>query len=174
MQVKAFLTITIIVVCGIVTATAGVGKATSEYQSDGTAIDFGHWEVTWTNVDLKEHTNAKDVLEYACNFNAFDLQFNSDGTVKKIKDTVSNETKSWDLWVVESGSLEWTKMSAPYTQDLSKYTVSTWAYRGEDEKPTVGVDMTGSSIYGYPQKSRSVTLSPSLTEMMCRPDPRER
>lgn len=165
-QLKVYLTIAIVIIGGIITATIGVGKAASEYQSSGTAIDFGDWEVTWTNVDLNKNSNAKSVLEYACNFNAFELEFNSDGTVKRIKDYVSDENNSWELWVVRIGEMEWTKLSTPYNQDLSEYTVSTWAYRGEGEKPTIGVDFSGSSIYGYPQKARTVTLSPSLTEMM--------
>lgn len=47
---------------------------------------------------------------------------------------------------------------------MRNYSIVAWAYRDSETTPTVAVDATGVSIYGYPQAMRIVTLSPVATE----------
>ena len=163
---KVYATIALLVLGGASLFLIDTSHSVTRYQSEGVGIDFQEWDVTWTNMDFKDHPTSKSALEYACDFNGFDLQYDSEGKVVKIFDKVADENRHWNLFVIEPGSSEWKVLSTPYDQDLSKYTVAIWAYRADGEVPTVAVDGTGSSVFGYPQKRRSITLSPSLTEMM--------
>ncbi|MGN1045084.1 MAG: ABC transporter substrate-binding protein [Candidatus Methanomethylophilaceae archaeon] len=163
---KVYATVALLMVGGLSLFLVDTGQDVTRYQSEGVGIDFQEWNVTWTNMDFNDHPTSKSALEYACEFNGFDLQYDSEGNVVKIADSTADGNTAWNLFVIEPGSSEWKVLSAPYDQDLSKYTVAIWAYRGEGEVPTVALDATGSSIFGYPQKRRSITLSPSLTEMM--------
>ena len=145
---KVYATIALLVLGGASLFLIDTSHSVTRYQSEGVGIDFQEWDVTWTNMDFKDHTTSKSALEYACDFNGFDLQYESEGKVFKISDSVAEENTHWNLFVIEPGSSEWKVLSTPYDQDLSKYTGARWAYRADGEVPTVAVDGTGSSVCG--------------------------
>ena len=70
------------------------------------------------------------------------------------------------LWVVYPGSIEWVHLDAPYDYEPEEFTITSWSYVAEGEEPTVAVDYSGNPIYGYQQKFRVVSLSPSITEIL--------
>lgn len=164
---KTLLTVAILII-GSILAVSFNNAPVSAYQSTGIAIDFGERNVTWTDMDLNEYGDPYDALEEACNQNGYTLT-KDDGTVTEINGIANVGDYSWGLWVVESSSVEWKKLSIPYG-DISGYSVTSWAYCYDDgdiaETPTVGVDQYGRCIYGYSQANRVVTLSPSLTEII--------
>ncbi len=157
-----------LVVAGIVLAVlAGTMASSAETdQAQGTVIDFGEYDTVWTDADLEDHDTVLDLLAYACEENLFSLTLAEDGTILEINGDVSGDNGLyWELWAVLPGSTAWTKLEAPYTQDPSDYTVTSWAYRAEGEEPTVAVDAAGNPIYGFSQTYRLVTLSPTVTEI---------
>lgn len=161
---KTVLTLVILLTGGIAITIIGVGDSVSEYQSEGVVIDFKQWDVKWTDVDLEENGDAMDALKYACEYNAYELVVSPEGSVISIDRVINDETHAWGLWVIVPGETTWKELPSPYDYDLSDYVVSSWAYRAGGEKPTIAIDSAGSSIYGYPQKSRTVSLAPSITE----------
>ena len=166
-NLKIAVTVVILLTGGLATALVGTPSVSSSEGHEGTIIDFGNMETVWTAVDLSGYVSARSVLEYACSCNGYALDFASDGTVTRIDDTVSDGQHNWGLWVIEKGSTEWKVLPAPYDGViLSDYTVSSWAYCNGDGTPAVAVDSTGRCIYGYGQADRTVSLSPSLTEMV--------
>ena len=86
-------------------------------------------------------------------------------TVTEINGVVNDEKSKWGFWIIERGSLDW-KKTDDFSINLSDYSVASWAYCKDGEKPAVGVDQYGQSIYGYPKANRSVSLSPALTEII--------
>ena len=68
--------------------------------------------------------------------------------------------------MVYPGSIEWVHLDAPYDYDPEEFTITSWSYVAEGEEPTVAVDYSGNPIYGYQQKFRVVSLSPSITEIL--------
>lgn len=157
-----------VVATGLVLAViAGLIAPSSEaQQANGIVIDFSEYDTIWTDMDLSEYTEARDALAYACEQNGFSLTFGDDGRVSEINGTASDDVMSWNLWAIAKGSTEWTLLQAPYVQDPSDYTVTSWAYRSEGNEPTVAVDSAGNSIYGFSQKHRVVSLSPTTTEIV--------
>ena len=141
----------------------GGGNVTAN-QSLGIGIDFGERDVVWTDLDLHVHGNPFDALDKACEENGFTLTVN-DGAVSEIDGVAADEDRTWDLWVVRRGNVIWDRLS-DNNVNLLDFTVSMWAYCSATEEPTVAVDQVGNSVYGFPRAQRTVTLSPSLTEIV--------
>jgi len=162
---KSLLSVAILTVGAFLVLLVGTGMSASAYQATGVAVDFGDRDVVWTDVDLNMYSNPVDALEYVCNENSYTYTIGPDGNVSEINGLTAGE-RTWDLWVVNNGETTWTKLSAPYNIDLRNYSANVWAYCSSSEQPTVGVDQAGRSIYGYAQCDRSVSLSPSITEII--------
>ncbi len=158
---------TILVIIGVISAIfAGLsGVSESVDQAEGTVIDFGDREVIWTDADPQEYDTTLDLLTYAVESNGLDLKLAEDGSIASLNGIVSDNER-WDLWVIYSGDDTWVKLDAPYDQDPSEFTITSWSYCGQDEYPTVAVDYSGKSFYGHSQKYRVVSLSPTVTEIL--------
>lgn len=135
-------------------------------QAQGTVIDYGDRDTVWTDAELSGFGTAQDLLEYACDVNGIELVQNDDGTIVSIDGIGNSEDSSWGLWVIYPNSLEWVHLQAPYDQDPTQFTITSWSYVAEGDEPTVAVDYSGNPIYGYQQKHRVVSLSPTVTEIL--------
>lgn len=160
---KTILTVSILLMGSFFAVSFNAAPA-SAYQSMGLVIDFGDRDVEWTDLDLNSHKDPVEALEYVCYQNGFELKIENN-VVTKIRETENTSEYIWGFWVIEQGSLDW-KIADPTDCDISEKTLASWAYCSQDDRPTVGVDQYGRSIYGYPQAYRVVTLSPSLTEIV--------
>ena len=157
-----------IVLAGVLLAVAAaslVSEAETD-QASGTVIDYGDRDTLWTDADLSGYGTALDLLEYACEFNGLSVTFDDDGAITEIGGVANTDTAEWGLWVVYPGSIEWVHLDAPYDYDPEEFTITSWSYVAEGEEPTVAVDYSGNPIYGYQQKFRVVSLSPSITEIL--------
>ncbi len=134
--------------------------------SEGIIIDYDEYNTEWAPVDLKKHSTARDAVAEACSSSGHTISFDADGTISEIDGIYSNGTFDWKIWIIDKGSTEWTGLSTPYDQTIAGTTAISVAYRASGELPTIAVDMLGSSVYGFEQKSRTITLAPALTEMM--------
>ncbi len=157
----------LLVIVGIILASIAAVSLSSEpdVQVRGCLFDFGELETSWAEMDVSEYGTEQELLVAACDSMGYSLEQGEDGRIASIDGRTSEGT--WDLWVVYPDSTDWTKIPAPYSQDPSEYTVSCWALRSDGEVPNVAVDYTGRCIYGYPQQYRVVSLSPSITEILC-------
>ncbi len=167
MEVRNRVTVSVaLVASGVLLAVvAGIMPTSIETdQAQGTVIDFGSYDTTWTDVDLSSFGTTLELLGYVCSENSYSLTLADDGTIMEINGVASGDDgRQWDLWVVMPGDTEWTLLEAPYTQDPTRYTVTSWAYRAEGEVPTVAVDAAGNPIYWFQQTCRLVSLSPTVT-----------
>jgi iron complex transport system substrate-binding protein len=165
LRLKAALSV-LIIAAGMISLPFFVSSTSaSEPQASGFLIDFGDWNVEWTKMEIKEGLDPFEALAAACDANDFSETI-EDGKVKEINGVFSNDTYKWELWTISKNSLTWVKEGSPQRIDLSNYTIAAWAYCDEDDIPTVAVDETGRSIYGYKQAQRVVSLSPAMTEIM--------
>ena len=163
LKLKTILSLLIIVV-GAICVPLFVTDAKAQHpQASGFLIDFGDWKVTWTVMDMQKNSDPYDALEAACQENNYTSTVEDDGTVTEINGVSSDDTHTWDLWTISNNSITWVKQSNPQNANLSGYTIAAWAYCDSNGTPTVAVDGTGRSIYGYPQAQRTVTLSPAMT-----------
>ncbi|MDY0293516.1 MAG: ABC transporter substrate-binding protein [Candidatus Methanomethylophilaceae archaeon] len=164
---KVILTAALIVSGALLTASVGTGHTSSAEQSEGLALDFGDMSVVWTELDLSLFTDPYEALEQVCYLNGFSLGVSETGEVEEIDGCFSDpEGRSWHLWLINSGSTVWNLAEGPVGTDLSEYTLAAWAYCSSSETPSVGTDQSGRSIYGHGKPYRSVTLSPSVTEVV--------
>ena len=161
---KTILTVAIVSAGGILGVLLIGGGNVTANQSLGIGIDFGERNVVWTDMDLHVYGDPKDALENACKENGLTFSID-DGVVTEIGGVVADETRTWDLWTVRRGSTSWEKLN-DISVNLLDFTVSMWAFCSKTEQPTVAVDQVGNSIYGFPQAQRTVSLSPSLTEII--------
>lgn len=146
-------------------ATGVLAESPEKIQAQGTVIDFSEYDTKWTNADLSDYQTSIDLLRYACGENGFELVVDDSGDVTEINGI--GKGGEWALWGMESGSSNWTKLSSPYNQDPSKYIVTSWTFSSDGREPTVAIDYSGNPIYGYVQKYRVVSLSPTVTEILC-------
>lgn len=162
-KTKVYLTAATLLV-GLILAGA-VSLTTTEAtisHADGILIDFEKYEVTWFEYDLNSDSSPLSLLEKACTENEYTYTTDG-GKVTEINGVSDSEKNSWNLWYIEKGTTQWVK-SETYDINAKDYTVTAWAYRGNDDIPTVAVDATGICVYGYSQAERIVTLSPVATE----------
>lgn len=166
-KTKTIISILILIICAILVAVAGTGTTATVYQSSGLVFDFEQNTTTWIDVDFNEVDTIDDLISEGCDSIGYHYIKTDDGNIIEVNGIENNDFTKWDVWVVEKGDLEWTKISYPYTdKDPSDYTVIVLAFRGEGEEPSVGVDSIGNSIYGYKRSYRTVSLSPTISELV--------
>lgn len=164
-KIKTIVTVMLLLFgSGVTLVLVNSVQSVYAYQSTGIAIDYGDRNVEWTDVDFNIESEPVLILENICNFKGYTLVI-EENTVTEINGISNDDDRSWDLWVIENGELDWIKLTDAEI-DASEYTVTVWAYCSDEEVPTVGVDQFGRCIYGYPQAQKTVTLSPSITEIL--------
>jgi iron complex transport system substrate-binding protein len=169
-RTKVLLTVILLLFGGCATLFLnGVGSNATQYQSEGIVIDFGNYKTVWTNISFNETDSPVELLNMACDSHYHTAPIFTDGKLTGIDDGESvisdDATHSWDLWYIEKGSSNYVK-STDYSISASDYTLLSWAYTETGSMPTVGVDATATSIYGYAQPHSLVTLSPVCTELV--------
>ena len=163
---KVIFTLIILLAGGVLTACLnGVGANSTQYQSEGIVIDFGNYETVWTNADYNTVSEPLALLDKACTEHSYTHTVDSSGKVTEIKGITDTATAQWGLWYVPKGEMDFVKAET-YSINAKDYTVTAWAYCTSDSKPAVAVDAAGTSVYGYSQATRIVTLSPVATEVI--------
>ena len=170
LKTKVIVTVAIILIGTIGTiAFNGLGSNATQYRSEGIAVDFGDYYTIWTNADFNTDDDPVSLLDKVKKAHAtesFDYTISS-GVLTDVKldgiDYPNTEKKSWGLWYVPEGTGDIVK-SETYDIKASDYTVVIWAYTTTDGKPMPAVDATNTSIYGYAEPARVVSLSPVCTE----------
>ncbi len=170
MKTKVILTVAIIVVGTIGTiALYGVGSNATQYRSEGIVIDFGDYLTIWTDAGVSGDKDPITLLESAKTQHmsrGFDYTMDGDNLVSiTYNDTTytNNGTSTWNLWAISDGEFD-AAVIEDHSVDVSDYTVVIWAFTTADGKPMPAVDATATSIYGYAEPMRVVTLSPVCTE----------
>lgn len=166
-QKRVYLSIAL-VVAGVALAVFAASSVTTvpPAQAQGMVIDHGYYETEWVGVETTQFETERDLLQYVCDYKGVSVSFDTDGSILELDGLSSTASAFWSIWVVERGDTGWTMLSAPFTQKPSDYTISTVAYTEEGSTPTVGVDYSGAPIYGYSTNYRTVTLSPTVTEIV--------
>ena len=170
MRTKVIITVAIILIGAFATiAFNGLGSNATQYRSEGIVVDFGDYYTIWTNADFKMDDDPVSLLDKVKQDHAsesFDYTITS-GLLTDVKfdgtDYPNNESKSWGLWYVAEGTADLMK-SENYNIKASDYSVVIWAYTTADGTPMPAVDATMTSIYGYAEPARIVSLSPVCTE----------
>ena len=170
MKTKAIITVAIIIIGAIATvAFNGLGSNATQYRSEGIVVDFGDYYTIWTNADFKTDENPVSLLDLVKETHSegsFDYMM-TDGLLTDIKyedvDYSNTDKNSWGLWYVPENTEDLIK-SETYDIKASDYSVVIWAYTATDGKPMPAVDATMTSIYGYAEPAKVVSLSPVCTE----------
>lgn len=165
-RLKILITAGLIVAAAAVTAVMQSGSTVTVFQSEGLIIDFDEYDTDWAEMDVEACASPLDALKKAADTLGCSVVISEDGVVEEVDGHRAQDGLEWAFWTIGSGSTIWTKVDDASSWTCSGCVAHAWACRAPGEEPTVAVDQSGSSIYGYPQKSRSVTLSPSITEMM--------
>jgi len=169
-KIKVMITITVLIL-GAVAAIAlnNVGSNATQYRSEGIVVDFGDYNTIWGNADFNIVNDPIELLDNVKKdhiMEGFDYTI-SDGKLISVtydgSTYLSGENKTWGLWYVPLNEYDAIK-SDTYSINASDYTIVIWAYTSDDEVPAVAVDATATSIYGYAEPFRIVSLSPSCTE----------
>lgn len=165
LKTKVILTLAILLVGTLLTVCLnGVGTNSTQYQSEGIIIDFGDYDTVWSDADYNVVSDPVGLLELACDSHKYTHTI-EEGTVIEIGGVTNTTDHSWGLWYVSRGALDFVKADS-YSINAKDYTVVAWAYCSSDGAPAIGVDASGTSIYGYSIARSTVTLSPSATEIL--------
>jgi iron complex transport system substrate-binding protein len=169
-RTKVILTLAIIVICFIATvACNGLGSNATQYKSEGILVDFGDYNTAWTNADLNKDDDPVSLLD-AVKAEHMSASFDyviTDGKLTSVSYSgtvyANDADHSWDLWYIQEKEFDAVK-SGTYSIKVSDYSVVIWAYTSTGDKPMPAVDATATSIYGYAEPERIVSLSPVCTE----------
>ena len=172
MKTKVIATIALILIGTVATiAFNGLGSNATQYRSEGILVDFGDYYTLWTDADLKQNDDPVALLEtiedsHQTESFSYTLENGilTDVSCRDI-DYPNNGTSTWGLWYIPEGEFEPIK-SDTYSIKVSDYSVVIWAYTTADGEPMPAVDATATSIYGYAEPARVVTLSPVCTETL--------
>lgn len=175
LHLKLLMSATLVV--AIMVAVPLVGLTAEE--SDGTSgvvIDFGYWDVTWTELTFREGSDGFDALELACDLNGYELVYRDQEAraVSSIDGQGNLVGKIWGMYILDEGS--WTPVEDPSSIDVRDVRLVCWARASDATDVVPGSDDTGFTYYSYArdgvslntgEKLRVVTLAPSITEMVC-------
>ena len=170
MRVKVIVTAVIILIGIFATVSLnGVGSNAQQYRSQGIVVDFGDYLTMWTDADFMTDDDPVSLLDTAKEAHAaesFDYTM-TDGVLSSVSydgtDYPNTDDRTWGLWYVPANSGDPVK-SDRYDIKASEYTVVIWAYTAAGDQPMPAVDATMTSIYGYSEPERVVSLSPVCTE----------
>jgi iron complex transport system substrate-binding protein len=170
-RTKILITVAIILIAAVATvALNGLGSNATQYRSQGIVVDFGEYTTIWSDADFNVGDDPVELLEVVKTdheSDGFDYTMTG-GVLTDVsymeKDYPNDGTRSWGLWYVPMNSFDAVK-SDTYDIKASDYNVVIWAYTENDGGvPMPAVDATMTSIYGYAEPKRLVTLSPVCTE----------
>lgn len=174
-RLKVLLSIFLLIMGGTgVLIFHDVGSSATLYQSEGIVVDFGDYKTCWTDVNYSEESeNPVEMLNIAALEHGMTVRFDNGVLVEISAFDVdfnpviytNGDDGYWGLWTMDRTSNEYV-ISDTYDVNASDYKIVTWAYVKDDGKPTVAIDYTGTSIYGYEKPTRIVTLSPVSTEIV--------
>lgn len=169
-RTKIIITVMIILIGAIATvAFNGLGSNATQYQSQGIVVDFGDYYTIWTDADFNVNDDPVSLLDNVKEAHiteSFDYRM-TNGILTDVrfddKDYPNTDDKSWGLWYVPQGAADPIR-SSNYDIKASDYTVVMWAYTSDGGQPMPAVDATMTSIYGYAEPMKVVSLSPVCTE----------
>lgn len=151
-----------------------IGVTTSaEDDATGVIIDYGYWDVVWTEMTFSEGWDAVRALEEACSMNSISVVFSDETKTKiiSINGQLNLYGVVWGLYVIEDGS--WKAVEDYHSVDAQEAGVVCWARASGPESVIPATDQTGFNYYSYARNGisiksgealRVVTLAPSITE----------
>lgn len=97
---KVKLTASIIIAVLIIAALPFIGTTSmAEDDKEGLVIDFGYWDITWTETPLQDGMNGIELLEEVCSINNYELILSSDRSkVISINGQESLPDRPWTLF----------------------------------------------------------------------------
>lgn len=170
--VRVKLVTSAIVAIIVIVAVPVLGFTTASTDTkQGVIIDFGYWNVVWTEVTFTNKMNGYDALKEACSIHGYGCVILDDGTVYSINDQVNLIGIKWAMYVLSNGA--WVKAD-PASVTASDHSVLCWARATGPDTVIPGVDATGYTYYNYASGAgtiggralKIVTLAPSVTEIV--------
>ena len=151
---------------------------TSEEEDDtsGVIIDFGYWDIVWSELTFSEEDDGFDALELACDVNRFPLSYVDEEKTKvsSVNGQINLVGMEWGMYVLDGGS--WSPIEVPSEVSASEAGLICWARAPDAAHVIPGTDQTGFTYYDYAKDGKSqktgldlkvVSLAPSVTEMLC-------
>jgi len=143
---------------------------------EGLMIDFGYWDVVWTDVTFNDDMDGVEILEVVCDINGYpEPVFTDPG--KTILFSVNGQQSlvgaTWNFYVLDEG--KWKLVEDPHSVKVSEQSLVCWSRTADGNNVIKGTDASDFTYYSYAkdgvslktgEKLRVVTLAPSLTEMV--------
>ena len=161
------ISVLLVVIGTILAVTASLASVSSStIQADGIVIDYGDYDTVWTDANVSDYDSVYDLMAYACDTNGLSFSIDENGTISELNGIVSGEDYFWGAWGIKSGSADWIKIDSIESTKPSDFAIISISYTESDGEPTVAIDYSGTPIYGYARKYRTVSLSPTITEIV--------
>ena len=167
-----------VIVMLVVIAIPFAGLTTMAHENrEGLMIDFGYWDVVWTEMVFDDDMDGVDVLDIACNINGYPEPEFMDAeriVLYSVNGQQSLVGVKWGLYVLPDGG-SWESIEDPHSIKVKDYALVCWARASGADSVVPGTDSSGFTYYSYAkngislktgEKIRVVTLAPALTEMV--------
>ncbi len=172
-QAKYLISAAILAVVLVALPIAGLTVADAD-DSHGMLIDFGYWEVKWTEMTFTEEMNGYDALDVACEMNGYEVVYNEDGTVYSVNGQYAMQDMPWMLYKIVDN--KWSVVEDPANFEAKDENILCWARASSADEVVSASDATEHLYFGYAsngiskktgQSIKVVTLAPSITEIVC-------
>jgi len=172
------LTASVVITMLVIIAIPFAGFTTMAHDNrEGLMIDFGYWDVVWTEIVFDDDMDGVDILYIACDINEYpepDFLDEEETILHSVNGQQSLTGVTWNFYVLPEGA-SWEAVADPHTIRVKDYALVCWARASGADTVVRGTDASGFTYYSYADKGMSlktgeklriVTLAPSLTEMV--------
>ena len=171
---KTKLAISIVLVVAMIILAPAMGFTVSEKDvKQGVVIDFGYWDVVWTEMTFGDGMDGYSALEEACHINGYDVVYRDDAKtiVYSVNEQVNLSGIEWGMYLISSD--KWEAVEDPSAVSANDHEIICWARAAGPESMIPGTDASGFTYYSYAtdgfsyrtgEKLKVVSLAPSVTE----------
>lgn len=167
-RIKYAICAVIAVVMVVAVPLVGFTESSAD-EKQGLVLDFGYWDMEWTEMVFTEGMTGYEALERVCQWKGYDYTILDDGTVYAVDEQYNLVGVTWGFYALVDGA--WVEED-PHA-DISGYNIVSWARCGGVDSLVPGSDHDGFTYYSYAEDGmdvvtgldlRIVTLAPSVTE----------
>lgn len=167
-QFKAVITVAIIIAAGslgVIFTAIDFSQGNNQSSANGLVIDHGNWNADWYPLENPDNT-VKNSLLHLQSKGSITIEWQGDSIVS-IDGIKNDDTHKWGLWAIKKGENFYNNLQNDYEVYVKDFSVCTISYTTADGTPVPGTDYFGNPIFGKSNITRTVTMSPSITEIVC-------
>ena len=175
LKLKVSVSVAIIAAVCIIAPAIGLTASPID-EKEGVMIDFGYYNVNWTELSLNDGMTGTDALNTACSQLEYTVKYDAYGDVTSIDGEANLVSAVWGMYILDGygKNCRWIEVKNPSSYDVGSEKIISWARSASEDGMMPAVDTTGYTYYSYADNGKNLfgnelriaTLAPSVTETL--------